>query len=221
MKWTGTILILAVIFSFVVAFSNVNQKQELNQFENMVNAAVVIYDDFGGGSGVFIDDNVILTAAHCLEGRGAGILKIELRDGTILKSSGFYIDEEEDIGFIFVDANEISIAKVSPSPMNLGDTVYLVGAPFNRFFAFSLTKGIVSHSDRDVSEWDWEDLLQVDATGGQGSSGGPLYNSEGYLVGMYVGHAMNGGVGVCLCENAKSILEAYQRCKDATHIERN
>lgn len=191
---------------------------ERTDFSDMVNASVVIYDGLGGGSGVFIEDDVILTAGHLLEGE---IFNVELSDGTVLKSRSFYIDKKEDIGFIFVDANEISIAKVSTSPMSLGDTVYLVGAPFSKFFAFSLTKGIVSHLDRDISDWNWEDLLQVDAEGGPGSSGGPLYNSEGYLVGMYVGHAMDGGVGISFCEDSKSILEAYQRYKDATHIKRN
>lgn len=191
-----------------------------NLYENMVNASVVIYDNSGGGgSGVFIDDNVILTAAHCLEDKS--ILNIELNDGTILKPNDFYIDEKEDVGFIFVDANEISIAKVSLLPIDIGDIVFLVSAPFNKLFAFTLTKGIVSHLDRDILEWNWEDLLQVDAEGGPGSSGGPLYNSNGFLVGMYVGHTGKGGVGISLCESAESILEAYQRCKDVVDFKRN
>ena len=61
----------------------------------------------------------------------------------------------------------------------------------------------------------WKDLLQTDAEGGYGSSGSPLYNSDGDIIGMYVGHVGNGGAGISLCENARSILEAYERCKDA------
>jgi len=57
--------------------------------------------------------------------------------------------------------------------------------------------------------------LQTDAEGGPGSSGGPLYNSDGNLVGMYVGHSDGGGRGISLCESAKSILEAYERCMNA------
>ena len=190
------------------------KKLEINLYQNMVNASVVMYSGSGGGSGVFIEDNVILAAAHVLEDMGASC-KIELQDGTIYESSGFYIDSEEDIGFVFVDANEPHIAQVSSIPMSLGDIVYLVGAPFNKFFKFTLTKGIISHLDRDLPEMDWMDLLQTDAEGGPGSSGGPLYNSDGNLVGIYVGHCNPGGIGISLCESAKSILEAYQRCKDA------
>lgn len=184
-----------------------------NKYENMVNASVVIYDRTGGGSGVFIDDDVILTAAHML--KNASFLNIKLSDGTVLRSNDFYIDKEADIGFIFVDANELCIATVSSVPVRLGDSVYLVGAPQNKLYAFTLTKGIVSHLDRDIPEWKWNDLIQTDAEGGPGSSGGPLYDSDGHLVGMYVGHSNGGGQGISLCENAQNILEAYQRCKDA------
>jgi len=198
-----------VCFLFICLFGF---KDNTDKYENMINASVVVYDKFGGSSGVFIDDNVILTAAHCLE--DVETLNIELSDGAILKSSDFYIDEKEDIGFVFVDANELYIAKISSLPAKLGDTVYLVGVPQNKIFMFTLTKGIVSHLDRDLPGMGWENLLQTDAEGGLGSSGGPLYNSNGNLVGMYVGHAGRyGGVGISLCESIKSILEAYERCK--------
>ena len=183
------------------------------EFQNMVDASVLISSTSGRGSGVFIEDNVVLTAAHLL--KKGGVYRIELRDGTILESSNFYIDTEEDIGFIFVRGEELHIATVTSHTMNLGDTVYLVGAPFDGSFKFTLTKGIVSHLSRDFYEWKWKDLLQVDAEGGPGCSGGPLYDSDGNIIGIYVGQVGGGGRGISLCESAKSILEAYRRCKDA------
>lgn len=207
-------LLVFMVFSFLeIDFpsTKATENRKINPYEDMVNASVLIYDDSGRGSGVFIDDNVILTAAHVLEHPS---LEVKLTNGTVLKADDFYIDDKEDVGFIFVDANEISIAKISLLPMQLGDTVFLVGTPFYETFMFSLTKGIISHLDRDIPRWNWEDLLQVDANGGPGSSGGPLYNSDGNLVGMYVGHAGDGGVGISLCEDAKSILEAYERAKE-------
>ena len=203
--------IFLVLIAFIVSGSTIQMAEEKsNLYENMVNASVRIRDC---GSGVFIDDDVILTAAHCLEGKK--FFTIKLNDGTILKSSDFYVDEEEDIGFVFVEADELCIAKMASSRVSLGDTVYLVGRPFDDLFEFSLTKGILSHLDRDIPRWGWKDLIQTDATGGPGSSGGPLYNSNGNLIGMYVGHTDGGGQGISLCENVESILEAYQRCKNA------
>ena len=207
-KWilrTGITLWL-MCFLFIAGFQN--RKTDL--YENMVDASVRLS---GHGSGVFIEDDVILTAAHCLE--DVKTIIIELSDGTILKSEDFYIDDEEDIAFIFVTADESYIAKVFISDIHIGDIVYLVGRPFDDLFKFSLTKGILSHLDRDFPNMGWEDLLQTDATGGPGSSGGPLYNSDGNLVGMYVGHTDGGGQGISLCESAKSILEAYERCTES------
>ena len=74
---------------------------------------------------------------------------------------------------------------------------------------------MLKYLDRDIPEWNWNDLLQADVTGGLGSSGGPLYNSDGDLVGMYIGHSNGGGQGISLCESAKSILEAYERCVES------
>ena len=212
-KWIlrAGIALWLMCFLFIVGFQN--RKTDL--YENMVDASVMISNDYDYdfGSGVFIDDDVILTAAHCLE--DVKTIIIELSDGTILKSEDFYIDDEEDIAFIFVTANEPYIAKMFILDIHIGDIVYLVGRPFDDLFKFSLTKGILSHLGRDFPNMGWEDLLQTDATGGPGSSGGPLYNPDGNLVGMYVGHTDGGGQGISLCESAKSILEAYERCMES------
>jgi S1-C subfamily serine protease len=209
------LLFIFLAFSVIFMVMTVSGQMEgkTNLYENMVSASVLISDDFGHGSGVFIDDNVILTAAHCI--KNLNFVSIELSNGEIIDSNDFYIDGKEDIGFIFVDVNELHIPKISLSPIDVGDTVYLVGNPYHREFKFTLIKGILSHLDRDIPEMNWKDLLQTDADGGKGYSGGPLYNSNGDLIGMYVGQCFDGGRSISLCESAKSILEAYKRYKDA------
>jgi len=207
-KKVWAILLICVLIFAGLTIPNEN----INKYKNMVGATVLIYNDYGHGSGVFIDDNVILTATHCLIDKE--FISIELNNGKIVDSNDFYIDEKEDIGFIFVDVNEPYIAKISEVVGKLGDIVYLVGTPYHEDFKFTLIKGILSHLDRDISEMNWEDLLQTDVDGGMGYSGGPLYNSNGNLIGMYVGQYYNGGRSISLCESVSSILEAYERCKD-------
>lgn len=177
-----------------------------NKYKNMVNASVMISNNSGFGAGVFIDDNVILTAAHVLNQPD---FIVELTDGTILEVDDFYIDAKEDVGFIFVDADELYIAKMSVICGDIGDTVYLVGTPNDRALKFTLTKGILSHLDRDI--FHWEDLLQTDTASAPGSSGGPLYDSKGNVIGICVANPNRGG-SITLCESGKSILEAYERC---------
>lgn len=200
---------VALLTLGLVGFSN----RKINLYENMVNASVLIRNDYTFGSGVFIDDDVILTAAHVL--RDANTFSVELIDGTVLDSNDFYIDEQEDVGFIFLEADELAIAKLRNQPGSIGDVIYLVGTPYDIEFKFTLIKGIISHISRDIPYQDWNDLLQVDADGGTGCSGGPLYNVDGRVIGMYVGQCSGGGKSISLCETTKSILEAYERCMDA------
>jgi serine protease Do len=182
-----------------------------SKYQKMVDASVLLYDDYSFGSGVFINDNVILTAAHVLS---VPDLKVELNNGVVLDANDFYIDEQEDVGFIFIDADELNICQIAKEQGEIGDKVYLVGSPYSKGFVFTITKGILSHLNRNI--YGWEDLIQVDAEAAPGSSGGPLYNSKGELIGICVGGENPGG-GVTLCESIKSIQEAYKRCK----IERN
>jgi S1-C subfamily serine protease len=185
-----------------------------NKYCNMVNSSVLVSYSEGWASGVFIDDDVIAVAAHILEGRKD--FTIELVNGVLIKTNCFYIDNREDVGFIFVDANELCIANFSNAPRNLGDVVYLVGAPRHVDFKFTLFKGIISHLNRTFSEMNWTDLFQIDADGSGGCSGGPIYNDGGYLIGLYVGQSGRGGNSIGLCESAESILEAYERYKNAS-----
>ncbi len=204
-------ILIAFVVTILLLFAVVGcSNQNARLYTNMVNASVLISDGSGWGSGVFIDDNVIVTAAHVLEHPG---LEVELIDGTILEADDFYIDDEEDVGFIFVDANELSIANISMSFNNIGDVVYSVGTPNYLDFKFTLSRGILSHLDRD--KWDWKDLLQADIASGPGSSGGPLYNSVGQIIGIIVANPCpNRSGSITLCESAKSILVAYERAKE-------
>lgn len=205
------ILLLAAVSLFVYSVKiGMNKPAVTTQFQNMVDASVLIYDDYGYGSGVFIADNVILTAGHCLVDYKKVV--IELNDGTVLESSDFYIDDKEDVGFIFVEADDLHIAKMSKEPGKLGDVVYLVGAPFEKSLGFTLSKGIITYRNRDI--FHWKDLIQTDAQGGPGCSGGPLYNAYGELIGIDVAGPPSSGGGITLCEDINSILEAYERAKE-------
>ena len=211
MKKEFVIAVMCLIMALgLFGFMLVDTQKDINLYENMVDASVLIYNNTDGfGCGVFIKDNVVLTAGHVIN---ASVDYIEFSDGTVLPVDDFYIDDKEDIGFIFVDADELHISKISQLQNKLGDAVYLVGSPYSKDFKFTITKGILSHLGRDIwGEYDWHDLLQTDAEGAPGSSGSPLYNSNGEVIGIVV-TGPNPGGGVTLCEDAKSILEAYERC---------
>lgn len=186
--------------------------QKNDKFEDMINASVLLFDDFGHGSGVFISDNIILTAAHCLEDKTT--ISIEMRDGTILDSSDFYVDKKIDVGFIFVDAEELHIAKLLNSNPKIGDAVFHIGAPYDTDFKFSLAKGIISFVNRGSPLPKWNMLIQTDIDGGPGNSGGPLYNSDGILIGVYIGQGYRGGLSISFYIPTNQIKAALSRYND-------
>lgn len=173
-----------------------------NKYNDMVNAAVTIPQT---GSGVFIADNLVLTAGHV-----ARLLDttrvVELSDGNIVNIKSVYIDDRCDVGFLSVDANEPGIVNLGRLP-DIGDTVYIVGYMYGKL-PISLTKGIVSFVGRNV--FNYKDVIQTDAEAAVGSSGSPLYNERGRVIGICVGGPNPGG-GASLCENVNKIKEALER----------
>ena len=203
------ILIALVFISCAVIPPVASDTTSKTVYERMVGASVHLGDENGFYSGAFIKDNVILTAAHCLE--YGKTISIELHNGMILESDDFYIDEGEDVGFIFVEADELCIAELSDEPVELGDTVYAVGTPGQFEHKFTLMGGIVSNLSRTVPHLNWTDVFQIDIDGSAGMSGGPVYDADGKLVGMYVGQAGMGGYSISFCEDSASIERAYER----------
>ncbi len=74
MKDLKSLLLIVSVFVALLLIGFSNRKADL--YENMVNASVLIRNDFNYGSGVFIYDNVIVTAAHVLEQSDFGCLKL-------------------------------------------------------------------------------------------------------------------------------------------------
>ena len=69
------------------------------------------------------------------------------------------------------------------SPLRTGEEVFAIGHPMG--FSFSVTKGIISHLDRRIAN-PWQPTIQTDAAINQGSSGGPLLDMDGKIVGVNV-----------------------------------
>jgi serine protease Do len=72
------------------------------------------------------------------------------------------------------------------SELESGDWVMAIGNPFE--LGHSVTVGVVSFPQRPFQTQDgrWRDLIQIDASINLGSSGGPLFNVRGEVVGMNV-----------------------------------
>ena len=143
------------------------------------------------GSGVVIDDaGDILTALHVVQ--DARNLTVVFADGT--ESGAVVIAEVPDSDIAALrpsnpPAQLVPAVLGSPSSLHIGDDAIVVGNPFA--LTRSLSTGVISGLDRSVQVPNQgrslSGLIQFDAAVNPGSSGGPLVNRDGEVVGIVTG----------------------------------
>ena len=131
------------------------------------------------GSGVFIRDNLILTAGHIVDGISDAI--VFTIDGKEYKAKSWYLETEADIGFIEVDTNDIESTLFFDDAV-LGETIWALGNPFGVFPV--LSKGIISAVEAPDSFMNTKDMVITDAAINSGNSGCPLFDKWGNIVGI-------------------------------------
>lgn len=139
------------------------------------------------GSGVVISaDGLILTAAHVVE--DAATIEVKLAGGDPVSATVVFEDGTSDLAMLKVDSlpKEVVPAVVGDSDLlRKGEPILVLGNPFG--IELSLSVGVFSgrHSVADVFGGDRElEVLQTDAAINSGSSGGPMFNERGELVGI-------------------------------------
>lgn len=141
----------------------------------------------GVGSGIiFSADGYILTNYHVIS--GAKSIKVMLSDGKEVSAKVINYDSAADVAVIKLAANTKvpGVAEFGDSDMlEVGEPVVAIGNPLGKEFIGSVTTGIVSAVNRQVSIEN-KDLkfIQTDAAINPGNSGGPLVNSKGQVIGI-------------------------------------
>ena len=142
----------------------------------------------GSGSGVIVDQGgQILTALHVVE--GGGEITVTFADGTTTPAAVVGSDPSLDIAVLQVETLSPNVAPAilgNPGALRIGSEAYVVGNPFGLYG--SLSVGVVSGLERifidPETEEQFEGLIQVDAAVNPGSSGGPLLDRAGHVVGI-------------------------------------
>jgi serine protease Do len=126
-------------------------------------------------------DGHILTSAHAV--RHAQELWVVLADGRRLRADVVGSDRRTDVALLKVDAWNLPVVRVArDAPLCPGEPVAALGAPFG--FERSVTAGVVSANPRVLPGSAGVGLIQTDVALNPGSSGGPLFNTRGEVVGM-------------------------------------
>lgn len=183
-----------------------NEENELNIIEEVTNTVVGISKikdvgdtiflsdgatSIGLGTGIIISENgYILTNAH-VSGEKGETCYVTLEDGRNFNSNVVWSDTDIDLAIVKISAISLKYAELGDSDsIKLGERVYAIGNPIGFEFQRTVTAGVISAIDRSIKIDEdnkssyMEDLIQTDATINPGSSGGPLINVDGQVLGI-------------------------------------
>lgn len=151
------------------------------------------------GSGFVVsEDGYILTNYHVIADayQGGYEIKVMFYNGDTYTANVVGAEEDNDIAVLKIEADGLSAAELGDSDsMLVGETVYAVGNPLGEL-SYTMTDGIISALDREIATDDSTiiNMFQHSAAVNSGNSGGPVYNSQGQVIGITT--AKYGDVGV-------------------------
>ena len=182
----------------------------------------------GTGSGVVISEHYVLTNYHVVE--DASSLKVTVAvDGQTepetYNAEVVAFDANLDIAVIYAPKLDLEPVVLGDSDsLQVGDWAICIGNPLGERFSGTVTTGIISALNRNISSTDYDKygrketttntMIQTDAAINNGNSGGGMFSVTGELMGIptikYSGTAYSGatidGIGMCIPINAAKPL---------------
>ena len=143
----------------------------------------------GGGSAsgtgvVLTEDGYLVTNRHVVDGYRT--ITVRLSDDREFPATLVGADSVSDLAVLHIHAENLTPAQFGASQdLRVGDTVAAIGDPLGVELRGTLTNGIVSAINRDVTvEGRTMTLIQTNAALNSGNSGGPLLNCYGQVIGI-------------------------------------
>jgi serine protease Do len=158
------------------------------------------------GSGFIVDSSgVVVTNNHVIA--DADEINVILNDGTKIKAELVGIDKKTDLAVLkFNPPHPVTAVKFGDSDkLRLGDWVVAIGNPFS--LGGTVTAGIVSAKNRDISSGPYDSYIQTDAAINRGNSGGPLFNLDGDVIGVntLIISPTGGSIGIGFAVPSKTV----------------
>ena len=150
----------------------------------------------GSGSGAVIDTEGHILTNHHVVG-GAKEIAVTLFNGKTYDAVPIGADSLNDLAVVRVEAGPDELFPVTfgdSKSLKVGMNVFALGNPFG--LERTLTTGIISSLNRSLQihgNWKIKSIIQIDAAINPGSSGGPLLDSHGRLIGINTAIATTSG----------------------------
>jgi len=160
-----------------------NSSSNDNTLETVSEGSGVIYKKSG-------DTAYIVTNNHVVEGQKE--LQVVLADGTKVTATLVGTDSYTDLAVLKISSSKVTTVATfgDSSALKVGEPAIAIGSPLGSEYANSVTEGIISSLNRQVTSTNDEgesvsiNAIQTDAAINPGNSGGPLINIEGQVVGI-------------------------------------
>jgi len=176
--------VFLVVMALVPAHASQDLLPELVRQIKPSAVAIETFDSRGEklsrGSGFFVDSDRIVTNRHVLD--GAYRAEVHASNGAVFPVKGVLaVDAEGDVALVKIDPptppiKSLQLDKTSPQE---GESVVVIGNPLG--LEGSVTNGIVS-AVRDIPTFGR--IIQITAPISSGSSGSPVVNMQGQVIGI-------------------------------------
>jgi S1-C subfamily serine protease len=162
-------------------------------YQRLAPSVVLVRTAHDLGTGVIVaDDGTILTANHVIAGGAA--ITVTFADGTTATAMVVAADPKRDIAALTpAKLPQVVVPATVGGGAGVGAPVVAIGNPLG--LTDSVSAGVVSGLDRtaDTSNGRFSGLIQFDASVNPGSSGGPLLDAHGLVIGIVVSIAAPAG----------------------------
>ena len=170
---------LATTAFLALLSSSINAQDASLIYQNSVGSTVTVYTGSGFGSGFFIEQDLIATNYHVIE--NAYNVNVGFNNsGSKYNVSIVATDIYNDLALLRVSGISKKPLAISGEQIVPGEKIFVIGTP--KGLQATISDGIVSGLRSDEGR----DLIQITAPISPGSSGGPVFNKEGEVIGVCV-----------------------------------
>jgi len=177
---TGALTVwTALLTSTAIGMTPVEIKRDYGDAVVTITTYSAAEDAVGLGSGFVVDPSgVIVTCYHVISEAYPAVIKL-LNGASFQEISVLGCDSARDVAVIKVKGRNLPSVKLASSDdIEVGERVVAIGNP--RGLENTISDGLLS----GIREMDGYNLLQISAPISPGSSGGPVFNSSGRVVGI-------------------------------------
>jgi hypothetical protein len=162
-----------------VNFTSRSENKKIDNISKLFSSVVTIQSGLNHGTGVIISqDGHVLTVAHVVS--GVEKVSIIFESGLQLEAEVLRTNKASDSAIVKIKGQKFNCLPVKFEQTDIGEDVFIISTPLDKTLSFSVTRGIIS-SYREKGEYR---IIQTDAAINPGSSGGPIFDSAGRIIGI-------------------------------------